>query len=113
MSFGHLRFFLLRILFRSNFSIGLFGILMSSLLSSLHILKIILLLNVGLEKIFPHSVGCCFVLLSCPCLIEDFQIQKVLFVAVNVCATSVVSEGNLLYQCIQGYFPLSVLSALV
>ena len=71
---------------------------MSSLLSSLHILKIILLLNVGLEKIFPHSVGCCFVLLLCPCLTDDFQFQEVLFAALNVCATSVVSERNLLYQ---------------
>ena len=87
---------------------------MSSLLGSLYILKTIPLLNVGLVKIFfpilyAAVLSCYFVF----CLTEDFQFQEVLFVALNVCATSGVSEGNLLYQCTQDYFSLFVLSALM
>ena len=44
------------------FFIRLFVLLMSSLLSSLYILEISPLFDVGLVKIFPHYLGCC---LSC------------------------------------------------
>ena len=49
-------------LFRAvpHFLIGLFGILMPSL-SSFNILEISPRSDVGLVKIFSHSVGCCFV----------------------------------------------------
>jgi hypothetical protein len=44
--------------------IGLFGSLESNFLSSLYILDISPLSNVGLVKIFSQSVGCPFVLLT-------------------------------------------------
>ena len=44
--------------------IGLFGSLESNFLSSLYILDINPLLDVGLVKIVSQSVGCCFVLLT-------------------------------------------------
>ena len=64
---------LLRILFGPTpyFLIGLFGILMSSLLSYLYILKISSISNVGLMKIFYHSVGYHFVLYT-----MSFALQK-------------------------------------
>ena len=46
----------------TKFLVGLFGLLMSSFLSSLYILDISLLLDVGLMQIFSHSVGYSFVL---------------------------------------------------
>jgi hypothetical protein len=51
--------------------IGLFGSLKSNFLSSLYILDISPLLDVGLVKIFSKSVGCCFVLLT-----VSFALQK-------------------------------------
>ena len=56
----------LRILFSpvTHFLIGLFGSLESNFLSSLYILDISPLSDVGLVKIFPQSVGCSFVLLT-------------------------------------------------
>ena len=48
----------------SPFLIGLFGCLESNFLSSLYILYISPLLDVGLVKIFSQSVGCLFVLLT-------------------------------------------------
>jgi hypothetical protein len=44
--------------------IGLFGSLKSNFLSSLYILNISPLLDVGLLKVFSQSAGCCFVLLT-------------------------------------------------
>jgi hypothetical protein len=60
---------------------GLFGSLESSFLSSLYILDISPLLDVGLVKIFSQSVGCLF----CPtdsvlCLTEALQFYEVPFV---------------------------------
>ena len=43
---------------------GLFGSLVSKFLSSLYMLDISLLSDVGLVKIVSQSVGCCFVLLT-------------------------------------------------
>ena len=52
-------------LFRSDLNfIGLFVLLMTNFLSSLYILEISPLSDVGLMKIFSHSIGCCFVLLT-------------------------------------------------
>jgi hypothetical protein len=53
------------------FLIGLFDSLGSNFLSSLYILNISPLSDVGLVKIFSLSVGCCFVLLTVP-----FALQK-------------------------------------
>jgi hypothetical protein len=56
----------LRILFSSvsRFLIRLFGSLESNFLSSLHILDINPLSDIGLVKIFSQFVGCHFVLLT-------------------------------------------------
>ena len=54
-----------------QFVIGLFGNLISSFLSSLYILEISLLSDMGLMKTFSHSVGCHFVL-----VIVSFALQK-------------------------------------
>ena len=66
---------------------------MSSFLSSLHILDISPLSEVGLVKISSHSVGCLFVLMT-----VSFALQKLLsfrrsylfIVALIVCATGVL-----------------------
>ena len=57
--------------FVPHFLIELFGSLESNFLSSLHILDISPLLDVGLVKIFSQFVGCRFVLLTVSfCLTE-------------------------------------------
>jgi hypothetical protein len=55
----------------SHFLIGLLVSLESAFLSSLYILDISPLLDVGLVNIFSQSVGCCFVL-----LIVSLHLQK-------------------------------------
>ena len=55
-----------------HFLIGLFDSLESNFLSSLYILDISPLLDVGLVKIFPQSVGCCFVLLTVSFALQCF-----------------------------------------
>ena len=54
-----------------RFLIGLFGFLESNFLSSLYILDISSLFDVGLVKILSQSVGCLFVLLT-----VSFALQK-------------------------------------
>ena len=56
-----------------HFLISLFGVLVASFLSSLYILEINALSDVGLVKIFSHSVGDRFVLLT-----VSFALQKLL-----------------------------------
>ena len=59
-----------------HFLIGLFRILMSSFLSSLYIMAIRPLSDVGLVKIFSHLVGCLFCLNdSVLCFTEAAQFQ--------------------------------------
>ena len=68
--------------------IGLFVLLMSSFLSSSCILEISPLSDVGLEKIFSHSVDCYFVFLTI-----SFALQKlltVLIVTSHICTTGVI-----------------------
>ena len=82
-------------LFRSasHFLLVLFVLLMTNLLSSLYILKINPLSDVGLVKIFSQPVGCHFVL-----LIVYFTLQKFfsfrrshsLIVSLSVCARGVI-----------------------
>ena len=66
MFLSHLRFFIENSLFRSvpELLIGLFGSLISSLLSSLYILDVSPLSDMELVKIFSHSVDCNFVQLT-------------------------------------------------
>jgi ABC-type multidrug transport system permease subunit len=64
-----------------QFLIGLFGSLLSNFLSSVYILDINPLLDVGLVNIFSQSVGCCFFLIdSFLCLTEVLQFYEVPFV---------------------------------
>ena len=48
----------------THFLIGLFGVLETSLWSSLYILEISPLSDMGLVNIFSHLVGSCFILLT-------------------------------------------------
>ena len=68
-------------LFRSVlhfFFIELFVLLMTNFLSSLYILEIRPLSDVGLVKIFSHYVGCCFDLVDLVlCFTEAFQFREV------------------------------------
>ena len=84
----------------------LFGILMSSFLSSLYILEISLLSDVDLVKIFSHPASCHFALLTMFFALQkflSFRMSHLLIVSLSVCATSVIFS-SLLYLCIQGYF---------
>ena len=68
-------FLLLRILFRSvsHFLSRIIWYFVPRFLSSLYILEINPLSDMGLVKIFFHSVGCCFVL-----FVLSFALQKLL-----------------------------------
>jgi hypothetical protein len=60
------------------FSIGLLG---------LYILNIILLSDVGLVKIFSHSVGCCFVLLMVSLALQKlFSFMRALLLIADLSA---------------------------
>ena len=71
----------------------LFDVSFTSFLSSLYILEIIPLSDVGLVKIFSQSVGCCLVLSTL-----SFALQKLLslrrshllIVDLSVCATGIM-----------------------
>ena len=70
-----------------HFFIGLFVLLMTNFLSSLYILEISPLSNVGLVKIFSHSVGCHFVLLTMSFALQkffSFRRSYLLFLSVSV-----------------------------
>jgi hypothetical protein len=61
--------------------IGLFGLLVFNFLSSLYILVITPLLDVGLMNIFSYSAGCRFVLLMLSFALQKiFQSQEVPFI---------------------------------
>ena len=82
-------------LFRSllHFLIGLFVLLMTNFLSSLFILEISPLSDVWLVKIFSHSVGCPFVLLTMSFALQkllSFRRSHLLIVSLNVCAPGVL-----------------------
>ena len=95
-------------LFRSVlhfFLIGLIVLLMTNFLSSLYILEIRPLTNVGLVKIFSHSVGCCFVLLTMSFALQKlFSVRRshvfILFLSVSVLLGLYLGSG-LLCQCVQ------------
>ena len=66
---------------------------MSNFLSSLYILEIRPLSDIGLVKIFSHSVGCHFVLLTVSFALQklfSFRRSHLLIVSLSVCATGVL-----------------------
>ena len=76
-----------------HFLIGLFGILMSNSLRSLYILEFSTLSDVGLVKIFSHSVGYLIVLLSVSHALQKlliFRRSHLFIIALTVCATGVI-----------------------
>ncbi|MBV2150903.1 DUF3704 domain-containing protein [Sphingobium sp. AS12] len=76
-----------------HFLIGLFGVLETSFLSSLYILEISPLSDVGLVNIFSQSVGCRFVLLTVSFALQkllSFRRSHLLIVDLSVCATGVM-----------------------
>ena len=82
-------------LFRSvlYFFIGFCDLLVSNFLSSLYILEIRPLSDVGLVKIFSHSVGCRFVLLTVSFALQkffSFRRSHLLIVSLSVCAAGVI-----------------------
>ena len=73
--------------------IGLCDLLVSNFLSSLYILEFRPLSDVGLVKIFSHSVGCHFVLLTVSFALQkllSFRRSHLFIVALIVCATGVI-----------------------
>ena len=101
---------------KSHFLIGLIRVLMSSFLSSLYILEIRPLSDAGLVKIFSHSVGCLFVLMTVSLLYRSFSVSGVpiysLLLLLSVLLRFYVESG-LLCPCLVDYFPLSLLSGSV
>ena len=82
-------------LFRSvlHFFIGLCVLLITNFLSSLHILEIRPLSDVGLVKIFSHSVGCRVVFLTVSFALQklfSFRRSHLLIVALRVCSAGVI-----------------------
>jgi hypothetical protein len=80
-------------LFCSPFLIGLFGLLLSNFLSSLYILDISSLSDVGLVKIFAHSVSCRFVLLMVSLALVFSEV------------TQTAKDTNGMYTLISGHYP--------
>ena len=75
------------------FFIRLFVLLMSSFLRSLYILHISPLSDVGLVKIFSHSVSCCFVLFTVSFALQkllSFRRSRLLIISFSVCAIGVI-----------------------
>ena len=66
---------------------------MSSFLSSLYILEFRPLSDMRLMKIFSHSVGCCFVLLTMSFALQklsSFMRSHLFIVSLSVCAAGVI-----------------------
>ena len=67
--------------------------MVSNFLSSFYILEISTLSDVGLVKIFSHSVGCLFVLLTMSFAVQkhfSFRKSHLLIVSLYVCASGVI-----------------------
>ena len=80
---------------------------MTNFLSYLYILEIRPLSDVGLVKIFSHSVGCLFVLMTVSFALQkilSFRRSHLLFLSVSVLLGLYLGSG-LLCQCVQVYFP--------
>ena len=82
-------------------------LLVSNFLSSLYILEIRPLSDVGLVKIFSHSVGCRFVLLTMFFALQklfSFRRSHLLTVSLSVCAAEVIFRK---------WFPVPIRSSLL
>ena len=80
---------------------------MTNVLSSLYILEIRSLSDVGLVKIFSHSVGCRFVLLTMSFALQklfSFRRSHLLIVSLSVCAAGVIFRK---------WFPVSMRSSVL
>ena len=80
---------------------------MSNFLSSLYILEIRPLYDVGLVKIFSHSAGCHFVLLTMSFDLQklfSFKRSSLLIVSLIVCAAGVIFKN---------WSPVSLLSSVL
>ena len=77
---------------------------MSNFLSSLYILEIRPLSDMGLVKIFSHSVGYCFVLLTVSFALQkllSFRRSHLLIVSLSVCAAGVIfKKWSLVPMCL-------------
>ena len=96
------------------FLIRLFVLLMTNFLSSLYILDISPLSDMGLVKIFSQSVCCLFVLLTLTFALQkllSFRRSHLFIVALSVLV--LYFRSGLLCPCIEGYFPLSLLCSSV
>ena len=93
-----------------------FGLLVSSFLSSLYILDISSLSDVGVVNIFSHSVGCSFFMLMVsfdPQKLFSFMRSYLLIVDISTWAIGVLFGKLSPIQRMQGYSPLSLLLDLV
>ena len=75
------------------FLTGLFVLLMTNFLSSLYILEVRPLPDVGLVKNFSHSVGCRFFFLTMSFALQklfSFRRSNLLFFSLSVCVTWVI-----------------------
>ena len=94
----------------------LFRILMSNFLSSLYILKINPLSDVGLVKVFSKLAGYLLVLLTVVLALRSFSVSSgslyLLLLSVSVLVELYLRSG-LLWPCIEDYFLLSLLSGSV
>ena len=80
-----------------HFLMGLFDVLLTSFLSSLYILEVSPLSDVGLVKIFSQSVGCRLVLSTVSFALQkllSFRRSHLLIVDLSVCATfNIILDG--------------------
>ena len=82
---------------------------MTSFLSSLYILEIRPLSDVRLVKIFSHSIGCCFVLLTMSFALQkfvSFRGSHLLIVSLNVYATGVIFRKWFLVPMCSSVLPI-------
>ena len=101
-----------------HFLTGLIRVLVSSFLSPLYLLEIRPLSDEELVKIFSHSEGSLFVLLTVSYTLQkllSFRRSHLFIDSLIVCATGVLGVlgylgSGLLCLCLVDYFPLSLLS---
>ena len=91
-----------------HFLLGLFGLLIPSFLSSLYILDIRPLSDVGLVKILSHSIHCHFVLLTVSFALQKLQFHEVPFINCLLYIVLLVfcSGSCRLCHAFENYFPL-------
>jgi hypothetical protein len=96
----------------SFFSVGLLGLLIFNFLSSKVIFAISFLSDLGLVKIFSHSVGCYFVLLMVSLALQKlFSFTRSHLLVVDLSAWAIVFCSGMCFLCqwVQGSSPLFLL----